>query len=172
MKFGRNCEIWCNSEIWLNLWNLVKILNFGLNSEIWSKFWNLAKILKFCQNSELWSTFWKVWFGMVGRGYAMNVGRGHVIQNSEWVSHEGRYRAARAAKKRTIFGNTSWDCWLLPKLVNCCQLFSERKYHLWIDSMEMKVWFIPGKAGGELWGRWNISSALRPGKLYWHQTYK
>ena len=39
----------------------------------------------------------------VGRGYVMNVGRGYVIQNSESVSesvsHEGRYRAARAAKK-------------------------------------------------------------------------
>ena len=52
-------------------------------------------------------------FGMVGRGYVMNVrrgyiknvGRGYVIQNSHSVSQsgsdEGRYRAARAAKKLT-----------------------------------------------------------------------
>ena len=52
------------------------------------------------------------WFGVVGRGYVMNVGRdyvmnvgrGYVIQNSQSVSqsgsNEGRYRAARAAKKR------------------------------------------------------------------------
>ena len=42
-------------------------------------------------------------FGMVSRGYVINVGRGYVIQNSHWVSqsvsNEGGYRAARAAKK-------------------------------------------------------------------------
>ena len=42
-------------------------------------------------------------FGMVSRGYVINVGRGYVIQNSHWVSqsvsNKGGYRAARAAKK-------------------------------------------------------------------------
>ena len=61
---------------------------------------------------------------MVGRGYVMNVrrgyiknvGRGYVIQNSHSVSQsgsdEGRYRAARAAKKKP---NTS----LLSAVYKC-----------------------------------------------------
>ena len=36
-----------DSEIWLKLWNLVEILEFGCNSEIWLKFNNLVNILKF-----------------------------------------------------------------------------------------------------------------------------
>ena len=36
---------------------------------------------------------------MNGRGYVVGNGRGYgVIQNSEWVSNQGRLRAARAAK--------------------------------------------------------------------------
>ena len=39
---------------------------------------------------------------MVGRGYVMDVGRGYVGHYSQWVSivnYQGRYRAAKAAKK-------------------------------------------------------------------------
>ena len=50
-----------------------------------------------------------VWFGMVGRGYVMNVGRGYVMnvgrgyvghysQSVRKVNYQGRHRAARAAK--------------------------------------------------------------------------
>ena len=40
-----------------------------------------------------------VLFGMVGRDYVLNVGRGYVIHNHDSVSREGKHRAARAAKK-------------------------------------------------------------------------
>ena len=42
---------------------------------------------------------WYVWQRLFNECWLRNVGRGYVIHNSESVTHEGRYRAARAAKK-------------------------------------------------------------------------
>ena len=40
----------------------------------------MVEIVKFGRNCDIKSTFWiLVWFGMVGRGYVMNVGRGYVM---------------------------------------------------------------------------------------------
>ena len=47
---------------------------------------NLVKLVKYGRNCELWwqllVLYGLVWFGMVGRGYAMNVDRGYVMNVS------------------------------------------------------------------------------------------
>ena len=46
LKFGQN------PDIWLQSWNLVKILIFGQNPEIWLKSWSLIEILKLGHQKE------------------------------------------------------------------------------------------------------------------------
>ena len=82
-------------EILSKLWNLIEILKFCQNCEIWSKLWNLVNILKFLSLGK---------FGIVGRGYVLNVGRDYVInvgrgyvnQHHEWMNDWQTDRQGRA----------------------------------------------------------------------------
>ena len=73
-----------NYEIWLELW-------IGQEMWIWSPLWNLVGIVNLVNNCELWTVlkvmvtflvclvYSFIWFGMVGRGYVMNVSRSYVM---------------------------------------------------------------------------------------------
>ena len=47
----------------------------------------------------------KLWFGIVGRGYEMNVGRGYVIHNSELINEVGQELLGQLKIKREVLGN-------------------------------------------------------------------